>query len=366
MKSKLFFLCLALFLIGGYLSGPLTAREPVTLTNAEPAAQELGIDPDGTAGTDLPGVPIREDFSLETATHFLDTSSLYWQKQHNCFTCHTNYPYLMARPFIKLNETAHRQVRDFAEYTVTEWPQQEALNDYEVVSTASILAFNDAHGSGKLHDVTRKALDRMWTVQRDDGGFDWIIGDTAPSELDDHYGVTLALIGVGVAPNHYAETPQAQRGIEQMRKYLAANPTQYQHQSAMLLWASTYFDDLLSPQDQQRRVHELSRLQQNDGGWSLMSLGNWPFRGKGGEPVGKLSDGYGTGLITYILRQTGIPSDDPRIIRAIHWLKSNQLTNGAWLTRSQSTGQGRHSISRAGSAYAIMALASCAQLDHDN
>lgn len=357
--------CLIFLFANVFLSGMLLADEPVTLANAEEVAKELGLDSDGRAGQNLPEQQIREKFSLDAATRFLDASSLYWQKQRKCFTCHTNYPYLMARPFIVADDTAHQQVRAFAEQTVTEqWPEKESVINYEVVSTASILAFNDAFQTGRLHDVTRQALARMWTIQRDDGGFDWIRANTAPSELDDHYGVTLALIGVGAAPDGYASAPQAQQGIKKIRDYLADNPPQYPHQSAMLLWAASYIDSLLTPEDQQRRVDELWALQQKDGGWSLLSLGNWPFRGKGGESVARLSDGYGTGLVTYVLRRSGVPVDDVRITRAIHWLKSNQRANGSWLTRSQSDPGGHHSISRAGSAYAIMALAICDELQN--
>ena len=36
---------------------------------------------------------------------------------------------------------------------------------------AAVLAHNDAATTGKLHPLTHKALDRMWTVQREDGGW---------------------------------------------------------------------------------------------------------------------------------------------------------------------------------------------------
>ena len=75
----------------------LSADEPVTLENAETLAAELGINPDGRAGQKLAEEPIRENFSFEAAKRFLDVSSLNWQKQQKCFTCHTNYPYLMVR-----------------------------------------------------------------------------------------------------------------------------------------------------------------------------------------------------------------------------------------------------------------------------
>jgi len=347
----------------GLFTAILPAGEPVTLANVENVAKELGLDPDGRAGRNLPNEPLLDEYSREAATRFLDTSSFYWQKQHKCFTCHTNYPYLMARPLIGVNDTAHRQVRAFAEQTVTgQWPDEGPNFDAEVVSIASILAFNDALGSDRLHEVTRQALDHMWTLQRDDGGFDWIKENTAPSELDDHYGVTLALIGVGAAPNAYADTPQARQGVKKLRRYLAEHPTTFPHQSAMLIWAASYMKGLLTPEDQQRRVDELWALQREDGGWSLASLGNWPFRGEGGPTVALTSDGYGTGLVTYVLRRAGVPANDARIARAIDWLRSNQRANDGWFTPSQSNPGGHHSISRAGSSYAIMALAACGQL----
>ena len=339
------------------------ADEPVTLANVDALATELGLDQDGRAGLNLPNEPIKEKFSLKAAKRFLDTSSLYWQKQRKCFTCHTNYPYLMARPLLGREDTAQRQVREFAEQVVTEqWPDKGPTFDAEVVSIAAGLAFNDSLGAGKLHAVTRQALDHMWTFQREDGSFDWIKANTAPSELDDHYGVTLALIGVGAAPNGYADTPAAQAGLEKLRRYLAKHPSAYLHQSVMLLWAASYVDGLMTSEDLRLRVDELLALQQEDGGWSLASLGNWKFHGAEGNTVVNSSDGYGTGLVTYVLRRAGVPADDPRIVQAIGWIKSNQRANGGWLTRSQSKAGGHHSISRAGSAYVIMALAACDQL----
>ena len=156
--------CLIFLFANVLLSGMLLADEPVTLANAAEVAKELGLDSDGRAGQNLPEQQFREKFSLDAATRFLDASSLYWQKQQKCFTCHTNYPYLMARPFIVADDTAHQQVRAFAEQTVTEqWPEKESVINYEVISTASILAFNDAFQTGRLHDVTRQALAHMWT-----------------------------------------------------------------------------------------------------------------------------------------------------------------------------------------------------------
>ena len=77
-------------------------------------------------------------------------------------------------------------------------------------------------------------------MQREDGGFDWIKNGQPPSEIDDHYGVTMAAIGVGVAPDHYAETPAARTGLDKIREYFKNNPPANLHQRAMLLLASLH------------------------------------------------------------------------------------------------------------------------------
>ena len=40
--------------------------------------------------------PLAAEFSLERATHALDTTALHWQKTRRCAACHTMTPYLMA------------------------------------------------------------------------------------------------------------------------------------------------------------------------------------------------------------------------------------------------------------------------------
>ena len=145
----------------------------------------------------------------------------------------------------------------------------------EVVASGAILAFNDAHTTGKLHPATRKALDRMWTVQRADGSWKWLNCDYPPMESDDHYGVTIAAIGVGVAPDGYAQSAGAREGLAKVKSYLRANPGEHLHQRAMVLWASTYLPDLelMTGAERTKCIDELLSLQHPDGGWSAATLG---------------------------------------------------------------------------------------------
>ena len=201
--------------------------------SADPVTLENVIDP----GPNELNEPIAKEFSLDRAIHFLDSAALQWQKQRKCFTCHTNLAYLYARPTVSSDTRAHKEVRRFAEELIEKrWPTKGPRWDAEVVGVAAALAVNDEASTGELHRTTKVALDRMWTVQREDGGWDWLKCNWPPFEHDDHYGVTLAAIAVGAAPNRYAQGDVAQKGIAGIRKYLSNHPSENFHHRAMTLW----------------------------------------------------------------------------------------------------------------------------------
>src|SRR5262245_47185702 len=142
--------------------------------------------------------PLAKQFSPAKAAQFLDAAALEWTDKRTCFSCHTNFAYLYARPFISAKAPAHEDVRKALETMVSvRWKEKGPRWPMEVVTAAAALAFNDAHTTGKLHPLTRMALDRMWTVQRKDGGFPWLLLGMPPMEMDEHYGVTLAALAVG-------------------------------------------------------------------------------------------------------------------------------------------------------------------------
>jgi len=302
--------------------------------------------------------PTAKEFSLARATEFLDAAALAWQEKQGCFSCHTNYAYLYARPLVKAKAAAHGTVRKALEELVSvRWAEKGPRWPAEVVASAAALAFNDAHTTGKLHPLTKAALDRMWTLQRPDGGWDWLKCSWPPMEIDDHYGVTLAALAVGFAPENYAKQPAAQEGLEKMRGYLRKTPPQNLHHLSMVLWVATYAEGFMTAEQKKATIQELRAWQRPDGGWNSASLGNWTRRDKAPQDV-QTSDGYATGFVIYVLRRAGVPATDPALQQGIAWLKANQRESGRWFTRSLYR-DNRHYLSHAGTAFAVMALAEC-------
>jgi squalene-hopene/tetraprenyl-beta-curcumene cyclase len=303
--------------------------------------------------------PIAKQFSMDKAVEFLDNAALHWTDKRGCFSCHTNLAYLYARPMVSANGQAHEDVRNALESLVTKrWPDKKPRWDAEVVAAAAALAYNDSLTTKKLHPVTRTALDRIWTVQQKDGGIRWLKLDQPPMESDDHYGVTLATLAVGVAPEDYAKTDQARNGLDGLRRWLKANPAKNLHHKTMLLWVSSYLDGFQSADEQKATVKNLRARQLPSGGWSTSSLGDWK-RADGNQQEPNVADGYGTGFTIFVLRRAGVPADDPALVKGIAWLKANQRTSGRWFTRSLVNDDNKHYLAHIGSAFAVMAIQAC-------
>lgn len=324
------------------------AGEPVTFENLVPP------------GPNRRDEPLINEFSFSKAVRFLDSAALTWQKTRKCFACHSNHAFLLARPAVSHEVPAHKIIRSALEH-LADNPRQTHYWVTEAVMVASVLAQNDAATTGKLHPTTGRALDRIWTCQREDGGWTWLDENEPPSEIDDHYGVTMAAIGVGVAPGNYRDTPAAKKGLEKIRQYFRDNPPANMHHRAMKLLASLRVDGIMTDAERQDVVKGLFALQKPDGGWGLATLGNWK-RADGKPQDMKSSDGYGTGFVIYVLRCAGVPANDPRLQKGIAWLKTHQRVSGRWFTRSMKK-DSKHYITHSGTAYAILALAACGEAD---
>ena len=329
------------------------AHDVVTLENV--------VDP----GQITADEPIADIFSPEKAARYLDTASLHWQKSRNCAACHVNMGYMYARPALSSFLKDSGEVRSFfEEYVTRRWKKKLPRDVQEIVVVASGLTFNDLQITGRLHPVTREALGVMWELQRDDGGWNWRNDGYPPTEYDEHYGVTLAALITGIAPNGYIETNEARRGLEGIRRFLKNNPPLSLHHRAMIAWASCYVGDLMNDQGRTKTLNELLALQRPDGGWSTPGLlADWEgLKRKDGNPHDtKTSDAYATGFTIIVAREMGMAGEDPRLIRGINWILNNQRVSGKWFCRSPAI-DSRHYFSNFGSAFAVLALQSCDKL----
>jgi squalene-hopene/tetraprenyl-beta-curcumene cyclase len=315
-----------------------------------------------------PNEALRQPLSVAKAADYLDVAAQDWMRPNSCAGCHANFAYMMVRPLLKTETLVVADTRKFLEEKIEKQPKGRFTA--EAVTSAAALAFDDAR-TGKLRQVTRQALDRMWTVLpvrscNDDG----IVVELTPD-----YCAALAIVAAGVAPDKYAQTEKAQRGLAATRKFLCAhvkeNGGASLNSEALLLWAAAYQPDLLTGKERTAIIQALLAQQRPDGGWSSAALDRESRKSKNNDLP---SDGYGTGFTVYVLRQAGVAESRPEIGRAVNWLRNNQRASGRWFTPSRHAGQtttadfGTRDLYNqvAGTAFALLALESCGALHNDD
>ena len=301
------------------------------------------------------------EFSLERAAISLDTTAREWQRTNKCCQCHANFMYLLARPALAHVVPVPSEVRDLFEQLVGQRWERVGLRYPSEATVVSVpLAFDD-NRAGHLHPLTRKALERMLTHQRPDGGWDGIGGSerTFIREMEE---TVFAGLGIVTAPGDFAASEAAAGSLESIRRYLNNYRPSYPYEAGMLTWASAKIGGIWDAGKQRQAVESLLKLQRDDGGWALGELleddPEWE-RGKFADK--RSTDGYGTGFVIFISRQAGVSADDPRVRRGIAWLKSHQRASGRWFTPTYS----RRTLnlpSNSGTGYAILALEACGEI----
>ena len=331
----------------------------------------------------------------KAAAAYLDQRQTWWMNwpeaardhQTFCVSCHTVVPYALARPALRsaLAEAtlsvSERKLLDNVTKRVLLWNEiQPFYSDEKVgphktpqsrgtesILNALILASYEPQNKEPSEALT-KAFQNMWAEQQKTGekkgSWFWLNFHTQPWEADDspYYGATLAAVAVGTAPRNYRTTPEIQDNLESLRHYLQRDyATQNSINRAFLLWASTKLPGLLQPDQQKSLIGSILGLQQQDGGWSLSSLvGKWK-RGDG-TPLETKSDGYATGVIAFVLQQTGLPRDNAQLQKSLSWLANNQdPKEGLWPAYSlnkqrKPSDDGWLFMSDAATAYSVLAL----------
>ena len=334
-----------------------------------------------------------ESWNPVAAEEYLDNRQQWWMDWPTsardrgtfCVSCHTTTPYGLARTALraqakdKLMGPVERRLLENIKSRVTSWDQVEPFysdEEYrspkssesrgtEAILNVLLLANVDAENNS-LSAATRKAFENLWELQLTDGiaagAWPWLNFGLEPWETEtaQYYGAALAAIAVGVAPEDYVSQPKTQQHVARLRDYLRQHAElQPLFNQAHVLWASSLLPDLLGSIRRQAIIDELEKRQQADGGWSLGSLGT--FQRSDGTSIDLRSDGYATGLVTYVLQRAGVASKGSGAGKGLSWLRDHQDVDGSWrassLNRERDPESDRGRFMRdVATAYAVLAL----------
>ena len=71
---------------------------------------------------------------MEKGIEFLEAAAANWTQTRKCFTCHTNYAYLIVRPHLSALSASHEAIRSELEDLVeVRWEKRGPRWDAEVV-----------------------------------------------------------------------------------------------------------------------------------------------------------------------------------------------------------------------------------------
>jgi squalene-hopene/tetraprenyl-beta-curcumene cyclase len=271
-------------------------------------------------------------------------------------SCHTTLPYLLAAPASPVRDELRaalvRRVDDKQPVpwygTIGSVRGRQSIATENVLDAVALMLDDEARGT-EIQPVTRRAIARMWSSQRADGGWDWLDFSLEPWQAGEDWGAAMAMLVAGrggVAP-----PGSGARLTRFLRARLADRERPMKlHDRAALLWTA---GPTLASREVESIARAIDRTQHSDGGFSLLE---WTAA----APMAD-SDGYATALAVLALCRApdGGSRDDVR--RGIAWLRKHQAADGTWPGQSANsrTSRARRFMTDAATAYASLALATC-------
>ncbi|MFT5471231.1 MAG: squalene-hopene/tetraprenyl-beta-curcumene cyclase [Verrucomicrobiales bacterium] len=319
---------------------------------------------------------IRESFSLEHAKNYLENAALAWNRDRGCVSCHTTGSYMLAAPELaSLLGKPNSEIREALVSQLAELKKVDrakfnsGTRTAQVIYIAAGLAEWDSHVGKALSPETDEALKLMFELQNDEGT--WQSLDCwPPFESSSYQEAIVAVMAATTAPNWLDVAGEMHPGMKRLIDYLKKTPPAHDYARVLKLWSSTRVQGILEPAQKDEIIALIAEKQHEDGGWAMRDFAK-PEEWGSGNRAGKLraepdfdnppSDGHMTGLATLVLRDAGVPADDPRIKKAVTWLLANQRESGRWWARSLNTDK-KHYITHSATSYALLALAKCGAL----
>ena len=325
--------------------------------------------------------------SIQAAARYLNDGAVCWVREKTCVNCHTTGPYMAERPALSkyFGKPNDEILADFIK-TVPEKavPQKETEKEglkYYPGSWTSIwrsmgLAEWDKHVNGKLSETTDRSLREMFARQSSDGSF-VSFGEVEIPHITTDFELTLQAVRAATTAPGWLEGLQDQEligKVSRLKSWLKSAKPKNDYDRVLKLQLAHYMPELVTQAERDNALQLLSSKQHDDGGWStrdMSPVNDWHFKMSdtvlnlihGLPDAGKPnSDAYMTAFAVVLMRQSEVPAADPRIQKALTWLKREQRISGRWWTHSLYRGN-YHYITYIATAQALKAFALCGELD---
>jgi squalene-hopene/tetraprenyl-beta-curcumene cyclase len=310
--------------------------------------------------------------SIRAAIKYLDDGAHYWVREKSCVACHTSGVYLVERPHLTaLLGPPSAEVRADFEKSIPEKPS----SPIKTVWRSSGLASWDAHVSGRLSTATDASLRQTLALMSEDGSLKTITQVEIPYITTDFELTVQAARAIATAPGwqEQIQDDETKERVERLKRFLKEHEPISDFERALKLQLSTLMPGLVAAAEVEAAQAMLWQKQLPDGGWSLRRMSDlmkWHVKMDPkvvtmieSEPdaAAPESDAYMTAWAIVLLRESGVPADEPRIRKGIDWLKRNQRISGRWWMKSLYRDT-YHYSTYISTAQALRALALCGEV----
>lgn len=326
--------------------------------------------------------------SLQAAAKYLETGAVSWARGiRNCVNCHTTGPYLTeftawSKQFGKPNEEVRASfVKALPERVRGVKETDKDGHKYYPGATSAVwrtagLAEWDRHVTGKLSEETQTSLRDMFERQSENGAF-VSHGEVEIPHITTDFELSLqAARAITAAPGWLAglKDEELLAGVAKLKEWLRTSPPKNDFDRVLKLQLAHYLPDVVSPSDREAALALLTSKQHADGGWStrdMSPIDDWHYEISekvlgiiNGLPDASKpeSDAYMTSLAIVLMRQSNVPATDPRIQKALAWLKREQRESGRWWMDSLYRGNYNY-ITYIATIEAMKAFEACGELD---
>lgn len=317
---------------------------------------------DATSQTDMPfaapATPARLQQAVAGGLGYLADEGLKWRTERSCASCHHAPEMLWA---IGEARAAGLPVDEalFSAFTAWSLSPESTANvlpppgDFYHLVPAYLSLGLSRHSADD--PAIREGLGRLATYIVSKQGADgaWSAPEGRPPLFEKPEAITLLSV---LALSHPAlafdpAQPQYAAARDKALGWLAANPTNGEHQSLVLRLLAKVATTS-KPEELRPLIDDLLARQDANGGWRQTPDMN--------------SDAFATGQSLYALRVAGITADDAAIRAGAAFLVNSQSADGSWTMTSRphpttgATGANVAPITYAGTAWGVIGLARCA------
>ena len=360
-----------------------SCASPGTADSAEFQYKSAGIEVPA-ASADEPRVVQFGPDTILAAAQYLDDGAHYWVREKSCVACHSTGVYLVERS--ALTAWLGRPSEEVHAYFAASIPDEigrPVMRDGAKYYSASIqsvwrssgLAAWDKNVTGTLSESTDKSLRHTLKCFADQGFVMTFPQVEIPYITTDFELTVQAARAMATAPGwlQSVNDEASLQCIERMKTFLQEHLPVNDYEHALKLQLANLYPDLISAAQTNASTEMLWRQQLSDGGWStrrMSDLMKWHVNMDPkvvsmiqSEPDADApgSDPYMTAFAIVLLREAGVPADDSRIQRGVHWLKTNQRVSGRWWMKSLYRDT-KHYSTYISTAQVLRALALCDEL----